>query len=107
MRDPLLIINPTPADEFYKQQPQDAPPLGWKKRTAPTIEDMNKAHENIRKLVAEKDRIIEQSNALVEVIRQERRWRKALTAALGATWAAIGVTLKILIPYALKGLLAH
>lgn len=105
MRDPLLIINPTPANEFYK--PQDTPPLGWKKRTAPTIEDMNRAHENIRKLVAEKDRIIEQSNAMVEVIKQERRWRKALMAALGATWATIGVALKILIPYAIKGLLAH
>lgn len=105
MRDPLLIINPTPADEFYKSQ--DRPPLGWKKRTAPTIEDMNRAHENIRKLVAEKDRIIEQSNTLVEVLRKERRWRKVLMGALGATWATIGVALKILIPYAVKGLLAH
>jgi hypothetical protein len=103
MRDPLLIVEPIPEDQYYKKQ--NTPPFGWQQRNAPTIEQMNVAHANIRKLVTEKDRIIEQSNGVVEVLKRERQWRKWMIAAFGATWSIIILLLKILVPYAIKGML--
>lgn len=100
MNDPLLIVHPTPADEYYKKR--DTPPMGWPKRREPTVEDINRAHENIRKLVAEKDRIIQQCNGLVVELQRERRWRKWITGALLATWATWIAAAKILIPYIIK-----
>lgn len=103
MRDPLLIVEPIPEDQYYKKQ--NTPPFGWQQRSAPTIEQMNVAHANIRKLVSEKDRIIKQSNGLVTVLTKERKWRKWMIGAFLATWSIIGYVLKILIPYAIKGML--
>lgn len=103
MQDRLFIVHPTPADEYYKPQPE--PPGGWPKRTEPTVEQLNRAHQNIRQLVLEKDRIIQQGNALCEELKRERRWRRWLTAAFAATWVSIYCVLKYLIPYAIKGML--
>ncbi len=105
MRDPLLIVEPIPEDQYYKKQ--STPPFGWQQRTTPTIGQMNVAHENIRKLVSEKDRIIQQSNGLVEVLKKERKWRKWMIAAFLATWSTIGYVAKILLPYAIKGMLSR
>ena len=101
MRD-RLYIEPLDPQEYYDQKPP--PPGGWPKRTVPTIKDLDRAHDNLKKLVQEKDRIIEQANAQAHALDRERRWRKSMIAAFIATWTTILWILKLLVPYALKGL---
>lgn len=105
MRDKLLIVHATPADEYYKHR--DAPPMGWPKRRVPTVEQLDRAHDNIRKLVAEKDRIIAAANAQAEVLEKERKWRKWILGAFGFTWLCFYGVLKFMIPYVIKGMLGR
>lgn len=107
MRDPKLIsaldaVEPLPASEYYRPKPGP-----WPKRTQPSVESENKLHSNLRLLLGEKDVLYYQVNVLKAELKTERKWRRWLTAALAATWSAMGITLKILVPYALKGMLSH
>lgn len=62
------------------------------------VRSLNKAHTVNKTLVKNLD------EALAE-LENERRWRKRLMYAFGATWAAIGYILKLMIPFAIKGML--
>ncbi len=104
MRDPLLIIEPLPLTEYYEARPE--PPGGWKPRTEPTVESENRLHTNVRNLIIEKDRLIEQGNANAKELKRERQWRKFLIASLIATWTAFGTVVKVLLPYLVKGFIA-
>jgi hypothetical protein len=103
LRDPLFTIDPIDRSEYYDEKP--APPGGWPKRTRPSLQSENKLHTNLRNLVIEKDRIIEQGNCLVAELKKERRWRNILMTALGTTWAVLIYVLKLLVPYAIKGMM--
>jgi hypothetical protein len=103
LRDPLFTIDPIDPSEYYEDKP--VPPGGWPKRTRPSLESENKLHTNLRNLVVEKDRIIEQGNSLVAELKKERRWRNVLMTALGTTWAVLIYVLKLLVPYAIKGMM--
>jgi hypothetical protein len=35
---------------------------------------------------------------------RERKWRKWLTVALALTWTALGFIVKLLLPYAVRGM---
>ena len=61
------------------------------------IRSLNKAHTVNKALVKNLDETLEQ-------LESERTWRKRLMWAFGATWAIIGWILKLLIPFAVKGM---
>jgi hypothetical protein len=64
------------------------------------IDSLNKAHSVNKSLVSALDK------CLAQLIR-ERKWRNWLISAFGATWLSIGVLLKWLIPYAIKGMMVR
>jgi hypothetical protein len=105
MRDKLLIIEPIPQSEYYEEK--SAPPGGWPERRGPSVKSENKLHGNVRMLVREKDLLIQQGNANAKALETEKKWRRWMITALLASWSAIIYVLKLLIPYALKGMLSH
>ena len=89
--------------EYYKET---HPPVlsDYKHRTPVQLaQDVTVAHDNIKKLVAEKDLMRRQ---LLEAQANFARWKKVFMWAIGATWAAILGLLKVLLPYIVKGILA-
>jgi hypothetical protein len=59
--------------------------------------DLNVAHDNIKKLVREKDLFKQYMDAQ---LKRERFWRKVITALVAGAWS----TILYLIPYAIKGM---
>lgn len=61
------------------------------------VKSLNKAHAVNRTMIA-----------VIEVMRREllreRRWRKWLTVALALTWTVLGFIVKLLVPYAVRGM---
>ena len=69
------------------------------------VRSLNKAHTVNKALIKNLDeQSVELKNARLDLAR-ERRWRKALISALISTWAAIGWMAKLMIPFAIKGML--
>lgn len=90
--------------EFQYYKATHPPVLSDYKNRSPEdlARDVTVAHDFIKKLVAEKDVL------RAHVILAERRlakWKKWMTAAFAATWTAIAIVLKVLIPYAIRGML--
>lgn len=105
LHDPFGLIEPVPACEYYETLKK--PAGGWPKRTQPSVKSENKLHSNFRLLVREKDVLIRQVNVLTIELKSTKRWLKLITAALVTSWAFWCVAMKFLIPYAVKGMLAH
>ncbi len=76
--------------EYYK--PGAGPRRDYTRIPTPdeVTRDLNKAHDNIKKLVSEKDQLRHRLNWC-------RIWTKVLTAAVAAQWAVILTLLKLLI----------
>jgi hypothetical protein len=91
---------PDPAFEYYAAEK----PLGdySQRDKIQIIKDLNFAHDNIRKLVKEKDLMREE---FYEKLSQERRWRKMMVSAFVATWAGIWGLVQFALPYVVKGML--
>jgi hypothetical protein len=97
-----------PADyEFYRiVQKWESP------RQARTPEqltlDANKAHDNIKVLVMERDRLQEALLAVNEELEKARKWQRWLVSALVLTWtswaAVVWWASKVLAPIVIKGL---
>jgi hypothetical protein len=98
---------PTLMPEFYTPQPP--PPGGWPKRNSLDALERaaNAAHDNVRKMVGVNDRMRKDQLDLIGLLKKERRWRRWLIGALVATWSALGLLLKVLLPYLVKGILAQ
>jgi len=82
--------------EFYKQVPIQNPSDYSKPRNdAQLTQDLNVAHDNIRKLVKTNDRL----RAKIE---QEALYRKILTYGLMGAWGALGSLTAAVLHYLLK-----
>lgn len=80
---------PTLMPEFYVSR---NPPLkGWPKRDSPEalLKAANDAHDRLRKLVRVNDRLRQDQGQLITLIKNERRWRKVLMAAIGVLAAPL------------------
>jgi hypothetical protein len=62
------------------------------------VRSLNKAHTVNKALVRNVDELLSE-------LRNERKWRKRLMFAFGATWAGFAWVLKLIIPFAVKGML--
>lgn len=86
------------------------PPEGWPPRDSlPALrKSLDKAHDNLKHVVRENDRLRAASLALYqEKMRSDRRhkWQlRILYTLIGLTWAAIWGLLQWLIPYAIHGM---
>lgn len=95
-----------PADpEFYTDIPE--PPGGWRPRL-PTPEviqrSLDKAHDNLRKLVAQNDEQRATIFRLETQISTYRLWLKLAWLAIGGLVATLGWVIKFLLPYAIHGM---
>ena len=97
-----------PADyEFYRIVEKWEAPREVRDPAQLTL-DANKAHDNIKVLVLERDRLQEAVIKLNKSLEREKQWRNWLTTALILTWTSwAGVAwwvTKVLAPVIVKGL---
>lgn len=95
-----------PADpEFYSDVPE--PIGGWRPRL-PTPEvlqrSLDKAHDNIRKLVTQNDEQRSLILRLEDHIASYKLWLKFAWLAIGGLVGTIGWIIKFLLPYAIRGM---
>jgi len=62
------------------------------------VRSLNKAHTVNKALVRNVDELLSK-------LENERTWRKRLMWAFGATWAVFAWVLKLIIPFAVKGMI--
>jgi hypothetical protein len=85
----------TSLDTCYRQTAARA---NWNDPTRDElVKSLNKAHSVNRTMIA----VIE---AMRRELLRERKWRKWLTVALALTWTALGFIVKLLLPYAVRGM---
>ena len=107
MRDKgLLRQDELDAKQFEYYRESHPPKLSdYKHRTAEQLaKDVSVAHDNMRKMVVEKDLM---RSEFIRSQRNFRWWKKAFIWALLATWAIIGLLFKTFAAYAIKGMLAN
>jgi len=94
------LLRPSDA-EFYHQIPK--PKEGWPDRDNPAAlrKSLDLAHDNLKVLVAENDRL---RAALLTLHRKLRFWIRVSVTALGILGSAMAGLLGWLIPYAVKGM---
>lgn len=102
-----FYTKPSRLPDFYHQRPQ--PPGGWQKRNDPDalVESLDKAHDNIKRLIRDNDRMRADTWALIGELKKQRKY---VIAAWGAVLTLGGFVLwiaKDLGPYVLKGIANH
>jgi len=102
-----FYTKPSRLRDFYQQRPE--PPAGWPDRRDgdQLVRSLDKAHDNIKLLVRDNDRM---RADMWSVVKQLKRQRKYVIAAWGAVVTVGGFVFwiaKDLAPYVLKGIANH
>ena len=93
-----------PADyEFYRIVQKWEPPKTERSAEQLTL-DAYKAHDNIKMLVIERDRLQKAVAILNRSVEREKKWRNWITTGLILTWTVIYGVTKVVAPLIIKGL---
>ena len=91
-----------PSDyEYYRAQLLPGERLPPRDTNAALRRSLDKAHDNLRMVVRENDRL---RLALLKMHARQKWLLRAFIVLMGVTWSALGGVVKFLLPYAIRGM---